>query len=224
MPGGVNSPVRAMRAIGRDHPVFVERGEGCELVDVDGNRYVDWVCSWGPLILGHAHPGVVEAVRRRGRAGDELRGADRGRGGAGGGGLRAVRVGGDGADGQLGNRGVDERRPPGAGGDRARQGGEVRRRLPRARRRAAGRGRLGAGDAGDPGEPGGDRGAGGRHDRRPVERPRGGGGGARRAPGGGDPGRAGAGEHGSGPAGRRLPGLPARAGRRRRRAAGASTR
>jgi glutamate-1-semialdehyde 2,1-aminomutase len=63
LPGGVNSPVRAMRSIGRDHPVFIERGEGCELVDVDGNRYVDWVCSWGPLILGHAHPGVVEAVR-----------------------------------------------------------------------------------------------------------------------------------------------------------------
>jgi glutamate-1-semialdehyde 2,1-aminomutase len=64
MPGGVNSPVRAMRAIGRDYPIFAERGEGCELVDVDGNRYVDWVCSWGPLILGHAHPRVVEAVRR----------------------------------------------------------------------------------------------------------------------------------------------------------------
>ncbi len=64
MPGGVNSPVRAMRSIGRDHPVFVERGEGCELVDADGNRYVDWVCSWGPLILGHAHPAVVEAVQR----------------------------------------------------------------------------------------------------------------------------------------------------------------
>jgi len=61
MPGGVNSPVRAMRQIGRD-PVFVERGEGCELVDVDGNRYIDWVCSWGPLILGHAHPDVVSAV------------------------------------------------------------------------------------------------------------------------------------------------------------------
>jgi glutamate-1-semialdehyde 2,1-aminomutase len=63
MPGGVNSPVRAMRSIGREHPVFAERGEGCELVDVDGNRYVDWVCSWGPLILGHAHAGVVAAVR-----------------------------------------------------------------------------------------------------------------------------------------------------------------
>jgi len=61
LPGGVNSPVRAMRQIGRD-PVFVERGEGCELIDVDGNRYLDWVCSWGPLILGHAEPGVVAAV------------------------------------------------------------------------------------------------------------------------------------------------------------------
>ena len=61
MPGGVNSPVRAMRQIGRD-PIFIERGEGCELVDVDGNRYVDWVCSWGPLILGHADPDGVAAV------------------------------------------------------------------------------------------------------------------------------------------------------------------
>ena len=52
-----------MRSIGREHPIFIERGEGFELIDVDGNRYVDWVCSWGPLILGHAHPDVVEAVR-----------------------------------------------------------------------------------------------------------------------------------------------------------------
>jgi glutamate-1-semialdehyde 2,1-aminomutase len=50
-----------MRQIGRE-PIFAERGEGCELVDVDGNRYVDWVCSWGPLIHGHAHPDVVAAV------------------------------------------------------------------------------------------------------------------------------------------------------------------
>ncbi len=61
LPGGVNSPVRAMRAIGRD-PIFVERAAGAELFDVDGNRYVDWVCSWGPLIHGHAHPEVVAAV------------------------------------------------------------------------------------------------------------------------------------------------------------------
>src|SRR5437588_8101073 len=61
IPGGVNSPVRAMRAIGRD-PIFVASGEGAELVDVDGVRYVDWVQSWGPLIAGHAHPQVVAAV------------------------------------------------------------------------------------------------------------------------------------------------------------------
>ncbi|MGH2880583.1 MAG: glutamate-1-semialdehyde 2,1-aminomutase [Solirubrobacteraceae bacterium] len=61
LPGGVNSPVRAMRAIGRD-PIFIERGSGSELFDVDGNRYVDYVCSWGPLIHGHAHPDIVAAV------------------------------------------------------------------------------------------------------------------------------------------------------------------
>jgi glutamate-1-semialdehyde 2,1-aminomutase len=61
MPGGVNSPVRAMRTVGRE-PLFIERARGAELVDVDGNSYVDYVCSWGPLILGHAHPPVVEAV------------------------------------------------------------------------------------------------------------------------------------------------------------------
>ena len=63
LPGGVNSPVRAMRSIGREHPIFIRRGEGFELIDVDGHRYVDWVCSWGPLILGHADPEVVEAVQ-----------------------------------------------------------------------------------------------------------------------------------------------------------------
>ncbi|HXC23111.1 MAG TPA: glutamate-1-semialdehyde 2,1-aminomutase [Solirubrobacteraceae bacterium] len=61
LPGGVNSPVRAMRAIGRD-PIFVERAAGAELLDVDGNRYVDYVCSWGPMIQGHAHPAVLKAV------------------------------------------------------------------------------------------------------------------------------------------------------------------
>ncbi len=62
LPGGVNSPVRAMRSIGREYPIFVDHGEGFELIDVDGNRYVDWVCSWGPLICGHADPDVVAAV------------------------------------------------------------------------------------------------------------------------------------------------------------------
>jgi glutamate-1-semialdehyde 2,1-aminomutase len=51
LPGGVNSPVRAMRQIGRDHPIFIERGEGAALVDADGHRYIDWVGSWGPLII-----------------------------------------------------------------------------------------------------------------------------------------------------------------------------
>ncbi len=61
LPGGVNSPVRAMRSIGRD-PIFIERAAGAEITDVDGNTYVDYVCSWGPMILGHAHPDVIAAV------------------------------------------------------------------------------------------------------------------------------------------------------------------
>jgi glutamate-1-semialdehyde 2,1-aminomutase len=61
LPGGVNSPVRAMGSIGRT-PLFIDRAEGAEIFDVDGNRYVDWVCSWGPLIHGHAHPDIVGAV------------------------------------------------------------------------------------------------------------------------------------------------------------------
>jgi glutamate-1-semialdehyde 2,1-aminomutase len=68
LPGGVNSPVRAMQAIGRD-PLFVDRAEGAEIVDVDGNRYVDFVCSWGPLIHGHAHPQILEAVTEAARRG-----------------------------------------------------------------------------------------------------------------------------------------------------------
>jgi len=62
LPGGVSSPVRAFKAVG-GHPLFIDRGEGAYLVDVDGNRYIDYVLSWGPLILGHAHPRVVEAIR-----------------------------------------------------------------------------------------------------------------------------------------------------------------
>ncbi len=63
LPGGVSSPVRAFRAVGGT-PVFFERGEGARLHDADGNVYLDFCGSWGPLILGHAHPRVVEAVRR----------------------------------------------------------------------------------------------------------------------------------------------------------------
>jgi len=62
LPGGVDSPVRAFRGVG-GHPLFIERGEGAYVVDADGNRYVDYVGSWGPLILGHCHPAVVAAIR-----------------------------------------------------------------------------------------------------------------------------------------------------------------
>ncbi|OBJ69490.1 glutamate-1-semialdehyde 2,1-aminomutase [Mycobacterium sp. 1274756.6] len=60
-PGGVNSPVRAFAAVGGT-PRFIAAADGCRLTDADGNRYIDLVCSWGPMILGHAHPAVVEAV------------------------------------------------------------------------------------------------------------------------------------------------------------------
>ena len=62
IPGGVNSPVRSCRAVGT-HPLFIVRGLGSKIFDVDGNIYIDYVGSWGPLILGHAHPEVVEAVK-----------------------------------------------------------------------------------------------------------------------------------------------------------------
>ncbi len=68
IPGGVNSPVRAMRQIGRD-PIFVASGSGSRIKDVDGNDYIDWVCSWGPLILGHAEPQVLHAITRAAMSG-----------------------------------------------------------------------------------------------------------------------------------------------------------
>src|SRR5947208_6630105 len=61
IPGGVNSPARAFGAVG-GNPIFIARGEGPFLIDLDGNRYLDYVGSWGPLILGHGHPRVVQAV------------------------------------------------------------------------------------------------------------------------------------------------------------------
>ena len=64
IPGGVNSPVRAFRAVGGD-PLFIERGEGAYLWDVDGNRYLDCIGSWGPLVMGHAHPRIIEAIQNQ---------------------------------------------------------------------------------------------------------------------------------------------------------------
>jgi glutamate-1-semialdehyde 2,1-aminomutase len=62
IPGGVNSPVRAFKAVGRN-PLFIDRAAGSVLVDADGNRYIDYVGSWGPMIVGHGHPKVTEAIR-----------------------------------------------------------------------------------------------------------------------------------------------------------------
>ena len=62
IPGGVNSPVRAFRAVGGEPP-FLTRGQGAHVWDADGNRYIDYLGSWGPLIAGHAHPRVVAALQ-----------------------------------------------------------------------------------------------------------------------------------------------------------------
>ena len=68
IPGGVNSPVRSFGAVDGE-PLFIKRGQGSRVWDVDGNQYIDYVCSWGPLILGHAHPQIVEAVQRAAEGG-----------------------------------------------------------------------------------------------------------------------------------------------------------
>src|SRR5215470_11249696 len=68
IPGGVNSPARAFGGVG-GQPIFVARGEGPYLYDIDGNQYLDYIGSWGPLILGHAHPRVVKAVNETMRRG-----------------------------------------------------------------------------------------------------------------------------------------------------------
>jgi len=63
IPGGVNSPVRAFKSVG-GNPLFIKKAKGSKIVDVDGNRFIDYVLSWGPMIVGHAHPDVVEAIKK----------------------------------------------------------------------------------------------------------------------------------------------------------------
>jgi glutamate-1-semialdehyde 2,1-aminomutase len=112
LPGGVDSPVRAFRAVG-GQPLFIQRGEGATLVDVDGNRYIDYVLSWGPLILGHAHPEVVDCLIEAARKGTSYGAPSP---------LEVERAPdpalhaqpGDAALRQLGHRGHDERPAPGA--------------------------------------------------------------------------------------------------------------
>ena len=76
IPGGVNSPVRAFKAVGGT-PIFVERAKGAYLYDVDGNRYVDFIASWGPLILGHAYEPVLKSRDRKSCFGHLFRNANR---------------------------------------------------------------------------------------------------------------------------------------------------
>ena len=113
IPGGVNSPVRAFRAVGGT-PRFIARAEGAYLWDADGQRYIDYIGSWGPMILGHGHPAVLEAVMQGGARGPVVRRADRARGRARRGDPQARAEHGAGPPRQLGHRGGDERDPPGA--------------------------------------------------------------------------------------------------------------
>src|SRR5262245_56335113 len=71
IPGGVNSPVRAFKSVGGEPP-YIVRGQGSRVWDADGNEYIDFVGSWGPLILGHAHPAVVAAVEKANRDGSSF--------------------------------------------------------------------------------------------------------------------------------------------------------
>ncbi len=71
IPGGVNSPVRAFKSVGRD-PIFIARAAGSKIYDVDGNTYIDYVGSWGPMILGHCHPKVVEAIQQAAASGSSF--------------------------------------------------------------------------------------------------------------------------------------------------------
>ena len=68
IPGAVNSPVRAWKAVGAQ-PIFIESGSGATLIDADGNSFLDYVCSYGPAILGHAHPRVTQAIAEQARSG-----------------------------------------------------------------------------------------------------------------------------------------------------------
>src|SRR5215213_9714822 len=62
MPGGVNSPVRAFKSVGRE-PLYIERAKGAKMFDADGNEFIDYIGSWGPMIIGHAHPRVIRAIQ-----------------------------------------------------------------------------------------------------------------------------------------------------------------
>ena len=173
IPGGVNSPVRAFKAVGGT-PLFIRKAEGAAIWDADGNAYIDYVGSWGPMILGHAHPPIVEAIQRGRRsaarpsarpAPAEVELAERV--------MRLVPVDREGALRLLGHRGHDERAAPGArlhrAGARSSSSRAATTATPTAcwwrRARASRR-------SGIPGSPGVPEGTVGRHARRALQRPR----------------------------------------------------
>ncbi len=150
IPGGVNSPVRAMRAVGLDEPVFMRRGAGAEIEDVEGRRYVDWVMSWGPLIFGHADPETLAAVGEAAADGTSFGAPTE----------REVELAAEIADAvpsvekvRLVSSGTEASMSAirlARGFTSPRPDPEVRRLLPRPRRRAARERRLRVGDAGYP--------------------------------------------------------------------------
>ena len=112
IPGGVNSPVRAFHGVGGD-PIFIDRAAGAYFYDPDGNRYIDYVGSWGPMVLGHAHPEVISAVQKVVQKGLSFGAPHSHRDRDGQQGLRAGAFSGSGTHGQLRHRGHHERHPPG---------------------------------------------------------------------------------------------------------------
>ena len=171
LPGGVDSPVRAFKSVGAS-PLFIRRASGARIEDVDGNRYIDYVMSWGPLIHGHAPRGLVKALAR-GRAGrHQLRRAEPARGRARRARPRADAVARARALRQLRHRSGDERGARRARRDRTRSDPQVRRLLSRPRGRVPGEGRLRRADARDADQPRRDARHVGRHAGRRLQRSR----------------------------------------------------
>ncbi len=174
IPGGVNSPVRAFGSVGGS-PRFIARAEGARVWDVEGNSYIDYVGSWGPLILGHAHAETRGRGLRGGAARPQLRRADGGRGDAREDDRRANPLDPDGPAGELRHRGDDDGAAGRAGLHPPREGHQVLRLLSRPFGRVPGEGGFRRGHAGradEPGRPGrGRRANGGGRVQRPGRSP-----------------------------------------------------
>ena len=150
LPGGVDSPVRAFGSVGGT-PIFIAKGDGAWLTDVDGNRYIDYVLSYGPLIVGHAHPAVVEAVIRQAERGMTYGAPTEAESDASGNDLRRPAVDGDAPVRLVGNRSRHERGSPGACLYPPPADLEVRWRVSRACRFIPGAGRIRSSDVGTAG-------------------------------------------------------------------------